>query len=146
MKPRNRRVLRTLVAASVLSAAALFAFPASASAWVDPNCYARLGGPVVLYWGQGQTGANICLNGTIYDMANPATYFSNNGTGGGQRVWNNAGSGLNLDTGYWAIIWSNPGYTGASYGIAACCDQGSAPYRLGDVTNRNRSLSWRPYP
>lgn len=136
------RMLKTVVAAAIFSAATVVAMPGSASAGIDPNCTIRWGGPVVLFYGQGQTGASICLKDWIYDMASPALYFPYNGEGGGTRVWDNAGSVANYDTGFMPRIWENPGYWGASFNPAYCCDYGSAPWSLGSVTNKNSSLSW----
>lgn len=113
-----------------------------ASATVDPNCAIRPGGPVTLWWDFDFGGASICLNDTIWDMANPATYFPNNGTGGGSRVWDNAASAANSDTGYCATIWSEPGGWGSRTDINKCCDYGSALWNLGAVANRNSSLTW----
>ncbi|MCX5064304.1 hypothetical protein OOJ91_00310 [Micromonospora lupini] len=138
----NRKVLHGLVTAVTACTATLIAFPESASAGVETNCTVRSGGPVVLYYGQQQQGASICLNGWINDMKSPALYFGPSGSGHGTRVWNNAGSASNYDTSWRPLIWSEPGMTGAVYALGVCCDQGSAPYSLAGLTNNNRSLSW----
>jgi len=139
---RIRQALSVLVVASFVTAAALVVSPAPASAWVDPNCYPRYGGPVVLFWDYNHGGASICLNGTISDMANPATYFPYNGTGGGQRVWDNSASGTNYDMGYQAKLYSEPGFWGSTFQFNVCCSEGYYFDSLGSVTNRNSSLSW----
>ncbi|MEU7928341.1 hypothetical protein [Micromonospora sp. NPDC049801] len=140
----NRKVVHGLVTAATACSTTLIAFPESASAGVETNCTVRSGGPVVLYYGQQQQGASICLNGLINDMKSPALYFGPSGSGHGTRVWNNAGSASNYDTTWRPVIWSEPGMTGPSYALGVCCDAGSAPYNLAGLTNDNRSLSWSP--
>jgi hypothetical protein len=139
-----RRLARGAVAAATVAAAVVVALPGSASATVVSDCSIRAGGPVVLYYGQGGTGASICLNDWIYSMSGLS--FPYNGSGGGTGVWHNAGSGSNSDTVYEALIWSQPGYQGNLMNIPPCCDEGSAPWSLGNVTNQNASLSWTSYP
>ncbi|HYQ68757.1 hypothetical protein [Actinophytocola sp.] len=114
----------------------------SASATVDPDCSTRPGGPLMLWWGQSYTGAHICLQDNVWDMANPATYFPDNGTGRGEQVWDNVASAANADTMYCAIIWSEPGWQGSRADINKSGFEGSARWNLADVTNRNSSLSW----
>ena len=138
-----RRLARGAVAAVTVAAAVVVALPGSASATVDPDCSIRPGGPVVLYYDQEQSGAYICLSDWIYSME--GLRFSDSGSGAGTEVWHNAGSGWNLDTVYEALIWSQPGYQGDLFNLIPCCDEGSAPWSLGKVTNHNASLSWASY-
>src|SRR5688572_18983794 len=66
-----------LILALAISLGAVFLSPGRATAgWIEQqNCGSRPGGPIVLYWGLMQSGAYICVNGTISDMAG-------NGSGG----------------------------------------------------------------
>lgn len=144
MKTKVRLLNAFVAAAALVSAVTVVLVPGSASAGIETNCTIRPGGPVILFYGQGQTGASICLNNNIYNMASPALYFPAPGAGAGSRVWDNAGSAMNFDTGWRPQIWENPGYTGASYALGICCDEGMSPWSLGAVTNKNSSLSWFP--
>jgi hypothetical protein len=138
----TRYSLRSVLAI-LLAVGGIIVLPASpASATVDPDCSTRPGGPVILWWGQDYDGAYICLQDNVWDMANPPTYFPGNGTGGGERVWDNAASAANADTAYCVTIWSEPGRWGSHIDINRAGFEGSAKWNLADVTNRNSSLSW----
>ncbi|MEV4628143.1 hypothetical protein AB0J90_17860 [Micromonospora sp. NPDC049523] len=139
---RRRRAVQGLLTSAAVVAATLVALPQPAHATIDPNCSDRNGGPVQLWWAQDHTGATICLRNSIYNMANPATYFPNNGTGAGQRVWDNSASAANHDTHWIAILWSDPGYSGSRVDLNVAGEYGSWAWNLGSVTNKNSSLSW----
>jgi hypothetical protein len=149
-----RRSLQGLVAVAVVGAAVVISSSPAMAGSVDPNCTIRSGGPVEIFWDEGQGGAYICVRDNITDMAGngygsgydstgtPALYFPNNGTGAGQPVWNDAGSAANLDETAGVVFYSEPGYGGSVFGLAACCDEGSSPWSLDVVTNNNRSMKW----
>jgi hypothetical protein len=141
---RRTRALAIGAATLLAGLAAIAAAPASASAsGIEPNCSPRPGGPVVLYYDQGQSGANICLNGTFNNLN--GYVFSNGGYGNGVPVANHAGSAQNLDT-VWAVdIYADQGQTGARWEQPPCCDEGSGTYSLGPVTNDDDSIGWSAY-
>jgi hypothetical protein len=136
-KRLQRRAVQ-LLAAICLSASAVLvaAAPAQATTTNSPCMYGDMCYYFASNYGGAQTGV---WDYYVPDLASPAVYFKGGGSGSGQKLWNNAGSGYNADQYNCVAV-----YYHASYGTPALYlpKYGQAGYSsptLGVVNNNNRS-------
>ena len=121
-------------AAVALGASVALASPALAAG--HANCYTN----DLCYWYQSNfTGSQEGFTTSVSDLANPAQYFQGVGTGKGQPVWNDAGSGANYNTTCRAGVYYSAGYAGPHVILSVYPNSGYSSKDLGSVNNNNRS-------
>jgi hypothetical protein len=131
-----RRSIKRVAVTAVVAAGASLMLAAPAMAAGHANCYTN----DMCYWYQSNfTGSQEGFASSVSDLSSPAQYFQGVGTGQGQPVWNNAGSGANFNTTCKAAVYYSAGYQGIRIVLNSYPNSGYASATLGSLSNNDRS-------
>ncbi|MET8257739.1 hypothetical protein [Micromonospora sp. NPDC005205] len=112
------------------------AAPAQATTTHSPCTW----GDMCYYFASNYSGAQTGVwDYNVPDLASPAVYFRGGGSGSGQRLWNNAGSGYNADEYNCVAVYFNQNYGTPALYLARYGQSGFSSTTLGVVNNDNRS-------